>query len=147
MYGWLLSAHSNWRWVIVLAGLTAVVSVLWQLAHAGTWESVAARHRFFGIALDIQVLLGATLYLGFSPLTTAARASESQFSTDSGVFFLTAAHPLMMLGAFIAAHLTSRLAARGRTDATRLRRAALLDGIALLLVLGGIPWTRPWLRV
>lgn len=145
MYVWLLRAHSDWRWVVILAGLVAVVSALWRLAHAGSWESMPTRHRFFEIALDIQVLLGATLYLGFSPLTTVARASG--LSADSGVLFLTAAHPLMMFGAFIAVHLALGRAVHARTDAARLRRVVLLDGIALLLVLAGVPWTRPWLRM
>jgi hypothetical protein len=146
MYGWLLRAHSDWRWVVILAGLTAVVSAIWQLAHAESWESMATRHRFFQIALDIQVLLGATLYLGFSPLTTIARAEGPQLPADSQVFFLTAVHPFLMLAAFVAVHLASTRAAPGRSDAARLRRALLFDAIALLLVLTGVPWARPWLR-
>jgi hypothetical protein len=148
MYGWVLILHSVWRWIVVVAGLAAVTSSV--LALCGCERRLSAGiplTRLFSIALDIQVLLGAALYLLLSPLTTVVPSMTSvRLPLGSAAYDFTAVHPLIMIAAFIVVHISSVVVARARSETARHRRAVILYGLTLLLVLFGIPWWRPWLR-
>ena len=148
-YRWVLLAHSDWRWVVVVSGFIAVVSAAVRLAERAPWTTADARRgRFFSIALDIQVLMGAALYLLLSPLSTVVLCSTgAPLARGSDLHFFAAIHPAIMLGAFIAVHISNIIVRRGRTDAGHQRRAVIFYGLTLLIVLGAIPWWRPWLRV
>lgn len=142
MYGWVLIAHSGWRWVVVVTGFAVLVCAAMRLRTGEPWEGSAARlARFFSISVDIQVLMGAALYLLLSPLTTLVFASaHTPLPAGSRARFMTVMHPTMMVGAFIAVHVASVLVRRARVDASRARRALIFYGITWLMILAGIPW-------
>jgi hypothetical protein len=97
--------------------------------------------------VDIQVLMGAALYLLFSPLTTVVLSSTgTELPPGSQAHYFGVVHPIMMLTALIVVHLGSAMIGRARNDVTRQRRAVIFYGFALLIVISGIPWWRPWLR-
>lgn len=141
LYRWALIAHSDWRWVVLIAGLATLVSALSGLSGERSWAAGGARTaRFFGIALDIQVLIGVAMYLILSPLTTVALAAATSF--------FTVYHPAIMFTAFIAVHVSAVLVRRARSDAGHHRRALIFYGITWLMVLAGVPWgMRPWFRL
>ncbi|HEX4049515.1 MAG TPA: hypothetical protein VHY19_01360 [Steroidobacteraceae bacterium] len=145
LYRWVLVAHSDWRWVVLVSGLATLVSAISGLSGERSWPAGGARSaRFFGVALDIQVLLGLAMYLILSPLTTVALAH----TTTRLPSFFTIFHPAIMFGAFIAVHVSAVLVRRARSDAGYHRRALIFFGITWLLVLGGVPWgMRPWFRL
>jgi hypothetical protein len=139
MYGYVLIAHGAWRWLVLAAGAAAVASALHGLARHAPWQPVAARWgRLFGIAVDIQALMGAALYFLLSPLTTGPAGTDPYFGVT---------HAATMAGALVAVHVSARLIRRGRSDRARQRRAALFYGLTFLILLGGIPWWRPLLRL
>jgi hypothetical protein len=139
MYVYVLIAHGIWRWVVLVAGAAAVGSALHGLSRRAAMQPVAGRWgRLFGVAVDIQVLMGSALYFLLSPLTTGPAATDPYFGV---------VHAATMTGALVAVHGSAVLIRRGRTDRDRQRRSALLYGLTLLIILGGIPWWRPLLRL
>jgi len=58
-----------------------------------------------------------------------------------------ASHTMLMFLAVICAHFGGALSRKGRTDLMRYRGAAIAYTISLLLMLSGIPWWRPLLRL
>jgi hypothetical protein len=149
LYRWVLILHSDWRWVVLLAGLYTLVNALAGLSGERPWATHGAKAaRFFGIALDIQVLMGAALFLLLSPLTTVVLSSAGmRLPRGSQAFFFVAIHPAVMFAAFIAVHISSVLVRRARNDAAHHRRALIFYGITWLAVLAAVPWgLRPWLR-
>ena len=145
LYRWALIAHSDWRWVVLVAGFATLVSAISGLSGERSWAAGGAgAARFFGIALDIQVLIGVAMYLILSPLTTVALAVTTMRLPP----FFTVYHPAIMFGAFIAVHISAVLVRRARHDAGYHRRALMFYGITWLMVLAGVPWgMRPWFRL
>ncbi len=148
LYREVLIAHSDWRWVVLIAGFSVVSSAVLGLSRQEPWVPSGARlARFFGIALDIQVLMGAALYLVLSPLTTIAlSAAGARRPPGSQAYFFVVIHPAIMIVAFIAVHVSAVLVRRARSNAAHQRRAIIFYGMTLLIVLAAVPWQRPWLR-
>ncbi len=149
MYSWILITHSAWRWVVVIAGFLALLRAAAILSARDTWQPKGARlARLFSIALDIQVLTGVALFLQLSPLThIVASTTDTHLPWDLQAYFFIVLHPAIMVAAFIAVHIATPLVKRGRDDVARARRALLFYGITWLIVLSGIPWSRPLIRL
>lgn len=148
MYPHVLMAHGAWRWIVLGLGVVVVLMSIQGLLRPAPWEPRAALWaRLFGIAVDIQVVLGAALYLTLSPLTTVAVNIPGGMQLGSDLRFIGIEHAVIMLGALIAVHLASVLVRRAGSDAARFRRALQLYGLTLLLIIAGTPWWRPLLRL
>jgi hypothetical protein len=148
MYRWLLSAHGLWRWPVIVAGVAAVGSALWAWRWRQPWHGAPALcGRLFGVAVDIQVLMGAALYLVFSPMTTIALRVNGVAATGTDMAFFGTTHALVMIAVLVAVHLSAVIVRRGYNDAARVRRSVLCYGLTLVLLLAGVPWWRPWLRL
>lgn len=148
MYILALIVHSWLRWAVIIAGVLALRSLL-------TEKDTAKNDRwglFFMMALDIQMLLGLTLYLALSPNTTAILANFGASMGDPVARFWAVEHVGSMMLAIIFVHVGRVLARRAATpDDARLRQL-ICFGIALVLVLAGTPWPgmaagRPLFRV
>jgi len=147
LYGIVLLLHGLWRWVVIAAGAAALATAALGLSRAAPWQPGAGRFaRLFGIALDVQVLMGASLYLVFSPLTNEVQRVAGDVGADTEVHFFGARHALIMACAFISVHVAAVLVRRTPGDRAKHRRALLLYGCTLLLVLAGTPWWRPLAR-
>lgn len=146
MYGFLLTAHGAWRWVVVVAGLAAVLVALAGWLRGAPWTPGAKRAGLlFTVSIDVQLLLGLLL-LFTSPLVAAALQDFGGAMRERELRFVTVEHTSAMVLAFLLAHAAPVLVRRAASDLARYRRAALVYGIALLLVIAGTPWMRPWLR-
>jgi hypothetical protein len=147
VYRWVLIVHSAWRWIVIVAGVALLAVAIEGLMKRRPWQPAGAHlSRLFGIAIDIQVLLGAMLYLTLSPLTNGALSNAVIDVPHSDVSFFAVNHGLLMLLALVAVHLSAVLIRRARSDPARQRRAMVCYGLTLLIVLAGIPWWRPLLR-
>ena len=95
LYRDVLVAHGAWRWVVLIAGFSAVGSAAIRVSRRDPWAPVGPQlGRFFGIALDIQVLMGAALYLLLSPLTTIVLSTASmQLPPGSQAHYFVVTHP------------------------------------------------------
>jgi hypothetical protein len=147
MYQYMLIAHGWWRWIVILTGLAAIVTASLGLARGMPWSGrLQLIGRLFGMAVDVQFLMGASLYLVFSPMTTIALNVAQGLPEGSDLSFFGVYHGLIMTLAFLDVHVSAVLIRRGRSDAAKCRRAVILYGQTLLLILCTIPWWRPLLR-
>jgi len=141
-------AHNGWRWVVIGIGGVVLLSAARALLAGKGWDANAAGWaQLFGISLDVQVLMGASLFLLFSPLTNIAlSAATGRVSVESQLHYFAVVHPLAMLTAFIAVHISSVVVKR-RPEAVRARWALIGYGITWMVVVAGSPWWRPWVRI
>ncbi len=82
------------------------------------------------------------MYVFVSPITTAAFQNMSATMQNSIVRFWVVEHPTAMLLALVLTHVGRARVRRTDDGALRHRRAAWFFGLAILLVLLGLPW--PW---
>jgi hypothetical protein len=139
MYPVVLVLHSWVRWIVVVAGFLVVARSL--RARRKAWMPADARlGAAFVAALDVQLLFGLVLYVALSPITTVAVHQLGAAMHSRVLRFWTVEHPLLMLSAVVLAHV-GQVRARRAGDAARKHYAgALFFGLALILVLAGIPW-------
>src|SRR5947207_2031364 len=150
MYSTVLFLHSWVRWLALVAGAGATFAALGAggaaLSRAERWG------RIFMIALDVQMLLGLLLYGLLSPYTAAALKDFGAAMREPVLRFWAVEHLTMMLAAVIVAHVGKVLARKATDPAKKRMRLLLCFGVALLLVLLGMPWpgratARPLFRV
>jgi hypothetical protein len=149
MYLTALFLHSWLRWLALVAGGVATFSAFGggaALSRAQRWGLI------FMIALDVQLLVGLLLYGTLSPYTAVAMRDFGAAMRDPTLRFWAVEHFTMMLSAAILVHV-GRLLARKTADPGKKRmRLLICFGLALLLILLGMPWPgmatgRPLFRV
>ena len=144
MYEIVLAIHNILRWValILLIVTTAFAFIGWLGKREWT-----ERDRKFGvyttIALDTQLLLGLILYFFLSPITKTALQDFGAAMGVADLRFFGLEHAIYMVLAVILAHVGSALAKKATESRAKFVRLAIFYGLALLLVLLGIPWGRP----
>jgi hypothetical protein len=147
LYPLLLVLHSWIRWIVLLAGIAAILVAIsgWSgTKPAGTnlrrWSVI------FVAAMDLNFLLGLLLYFGASPITRAALRDFGAAMKQTEPRFFAVEHTTLMFLAVVCAHVGGALARKGRTDMRKYRGAAIAFTLSVLLMLGGIPWFRPLFR-
>jgi len=148
LYPHLLAFHGLMRWVVLAAAVTAILVALsgWSGTKAAD-KNLRLASVIFVIAMDLELLVGLLLFFGASPITRAALANLGEAMKSHESRFFTVEHTLLMLLAVMCAHVGGALSRKGRTDLAKYRGAAIAYLISLLLMLGGIPWWRPLLRL
>jgi hypothetical protein len=151
VYPVVLFAHSWLRWVVLVLGIALLVSTGRAWLTGRGWES---REERLGVAflraLDLQVILGLTLYLFLSPFSRAGFADMGAAIANPILRFYSIEHVAGMLTAVVAAHLG--LERSRRLDPHRRSRTVTLTQIVWLVVtLASIPWPgldygRPFFR-
>ena len=139
MYLITLLLHSWLRWLALVAGGGATFFAL------GTGAAAMSRAdrwgRIFIIALDVQLLLGVLLYGVYSPYTTAAMKDFGGAMRDPVLRFWAVEHLALMLSAVFVAHVGKVLARKTTDPAKKRMRLLLCFGVALVLMLVGMPWS------
>ena len=130
MYGLVLLIHSWLRWVVIAAGLVAVVRGGQRDGAAGRW---------FTILLDVQILLGLLLYFALSPFTRNALADFGAAMGSPQLRFWAVEHVFGMVIGTALAHI-GRARVRKAAPERRPRVAAIFYGLAMLAILASIPW-------
>ena len=148
LYPHLLAFHGLLRWVALAAALIAIFVALsgWSGTKPAS-RNLRLASVIFVITMDIELLIGLVLFFGASPITRAALANLGAAMKEHESRFFTIEHTVLMLLAVICAHVGGALSRKGRTDLTKYRGAAIAYIISLLLMLGGMPWWRPLLRL
>jgi hypothetical protein len=144
VYGALLWTHSLLRWVVIIAGAVAVARGIRGWGGTRRWTAADdLSGLLFTIALDIELMLGLVLYAGVSPFTSQAFADFGAAMGDAVMRFWAVEHPFGMLIAVSLAHIARVRVRRAAGDSGRFKVAALLFGLALVVILLSIPW--PWM--
>lgn len=144
----ILGIHNLLRWVIVISATIVLFRMARGLIKKTTWGSLDGR---FGlvltIALDLQLLLGLILYFLLSPVVKAFFANISEAMKETTLRYWGVEHILMMLLAVVFGHMGSALAKKQVLDQKKFQFGVIFHGLAVLFLLGGIPWFRPLLPV
>ena len=144
MYPIILGLHNLFRWVALVLAIVATVGALLGWFGNRQWSERDRKiGSFFGIAMDIQLLLGLILYFVYSPITRQALADFGAAMGVKDLRFFGVEHVFYMVLAVVFAHLGSILARKAPESKAKFQRAAIFFGLSLLLMLLGIPWTRP----
>jgi hypothetical protein len=140
MYSPLLFLHSWLRWIVLLTGVYAAARAFSGAGANRPWTPADARPGlFFIISLDLQLLIGLSLYLVFSPTVQAAFGNIGAAMKDSAYRFFVVEHAVGMIVAIAVAHIGRARSKRG-ADAARFRAAGLFYAVALVIILLAIPW-------
>lgn len=146
MYSFVLAVHNVMRWVSLILGIVVAVQAFTGWFGRRDWtEKDRKMGAYFGIALDIQLLLGLVLYFVLSPIVRTALADMGAAMGIADVRFFAVEHAAFMILAVVLAHMGSILARQASTSQAKFKRAAIFYGAAVLLILAGIPWQRPLL--
>jgi hypothetical protein len=147
-YALLLVAHSYIRWIV----LALAVALLARSARGWAGERAWTRgdeitQLAFVSFVDLQLLVGAWLYLQASPIARAFLADPGHARKVAELRFFGLEHPVVMIGAVVAVHVGRR---RSKAKDRHPRTARWTIG-AIVLMLLGVPWPllhpgRPWLR-
>ena len=141
MYSLLLFLHSWLRWVVVLTGVVAVAHAISGMNSSRPWRDADGKPGlFFMICCDLQLLIGLALYLVFSPTVQAAFGNIAAAMRNPEYRFFVVEHAFGMLIAIVLAHVGRVRSKKANTDAARFKGAAIFYGLALLIILGVIPW-------
>jgi hypothetical protein len=92
------------------------------------------------LALDLQVLFGLLLYFGLSPFTSAAMSDMAVAVRDPALRFWSLTHMLTMVIALVAVRAGRVFAMSEPTSSARRNGRYLCFGIALLVMMAGVPW-------
>ena len=138
MYPLVLGLHNLNRWVILLAGLVALVGVvLWlRRKQAPTWATPAARA--WMVAFDVQLLLGLALF-AFSP---ALREGYANPMGDPTFRYFLVEHAVPMLLALGLVHWGMRAVKKADEEEPCMCTVWPLF-VAYVILLASIPWDRP----
>jgi len=138
----LLAAHSGFRWLVLVAGLLAVVKMIRGSAKSSPWTPAdRGALVLFTVSVDIQLLLGLAVFFT-SPIVGPALGDLAASLQHPEVRTIVIVHPFTMLLALVLAHAGSVAAKGAPSDQARFDRAALLVTLSLGLLVLGIPWSR-----
>jgi hypothetical protein len=127
---WLVDLHSIWRWIVLVAAVLAVVVSALAAFGVRPWDSLADRLSFFyTISLDVQVLIGAIIWI-----------INQAWTRDAFIAFI---HPILMLAAVAVAHVGRSRAERATGDRAQGRVALIFFVASLVIVIVAIP-TASW---
>jgi hypothetical protein len=153
----ILFLHSWTRWAVLASGIVTLLSGLTGVARRRAWDARdEAIARVFVASVDVQVLLGASLYFGVSPMARMARAVWASVGlgglwASPELRFFGLMHPLSMLLGALVAHTSWVLARRSECSDARHRRIGAGAALTLAIFLAAIPrpflgHERPWFR-
>jgi uncharacterized membrane protein YozB (DUF420 family) len=141
MYATTLFIHSWLRWIVVLVALLAVLRASRGLRAARPWATGDGKlGRLLVGLIDLQFLLGLTLYVFLSPLVRSAFADFGAAMRSAPLRFFAIEHITAMLVAVALAHIGHARVLRAREDRKRHKNALFGSAGFLLLALIGMPW-------
>jgi hypothetical protein len=142
MYLALLHTHNLTRWLVLIAAVAALAIALAGRAGKlpfGRGNRIA--NTAFVATMDLQLVLGLLLYF-VSPLVQAGLANMSAAMGDAALRFFVVEHATFMIVAVALAHVGSVMVRKAKDDAAKHTRTLIWFGLALVVVLAGIPWQR-----
>ncbi len=147
----MLTIHSWLRWVALLLGTAATLNAFRHRGDTSERPRGPWWDTFFMLALDLQILFGLLLYLGLSPFSREVWNNAGVALRDPALRFWGFEHALMMFGAAAAVRVGRVYAIGIKTSAVRRNGRFVWFGVAVLVMLAGIPWTglaggRPLIR-
>jgi len=141
LYPLVLGVHSWLRWIVLVAGVLLVLRAAAGVFGKREWmKADRGALLAFVLSMDLQLVVGLVLYIGVSPVTRTALADMPSAMKDPTLRFFAVEHGMMMMLALILLHVGNVLVKKSNVSSVRFKRALIFGGLALLLILAGIPW-------
>lgn len=139
MYTTVLLLHSWIRWIALVAVVGVVLAAVrgkveGERSLADRWGMAAM------MALDLQMLLGLLLYFGLSPNMREILNHFGESMQRADTRFYAVEHVGAMFVAIVLSHVGRVLARKAQNPAAKRMRLLVCFGIALALILIGMPW-------
>lgn len=143
MYTGFLHLHDTLRWLLLLSLVTTLVKYLIGWLGNQPWKKTDnLMGIIFTSLMDLQLLVGLVLYFFLSPITKFAFSDIGAAMKDTELRFYAVEHFLMMLIAVVLVHIGRAKSKKAATDAGKFKIATLFYGLALVVMLVAIPWSR-----
>ncbi len=143
MYTGLLHTHNMFRWLVLITLVLAVLLALTGWFGKREWNKKDnLTGLFLTIFMDIQFLVGIILYAFVSPIMKAVFNDFGAAMKNADLRFYAVEHILMMIIALVFVHIGRSKSKKAVAPWKKHRNSAIFYGIALLVVLAGIPWDR-----
>lgn len=146
MYSVILAFHNILRWVAIILAVIVLYRAFSGWLLKKNWQDLDRKAGLlFTITMDTQILLGLILYFGLSPFALKGILAQGMaFVMGNGEYRFYAVEHIFFMGlAVIFVHLGSLLPKKVQDPIKKHRQAAILFGLAVVLVILGIPWGRP----
>jgi hypothetical protein len=140
LYKIVSEAHSGNRWLVLLMAIAIVVdfTIGWITKKKfGRMEEVFSL--VYMIAVDVQLLIGLSLYLFLSPTIRHAFAGGVDMS-DAQTRLYVLEHPLTMILAIAFVHIGRVMVKKAASDESKFKKGLLWFGLALVFILSRMPW-------
>ena len=146
-YSTLLSIHSVLRWLLLFAGIAVMIGCLIGILHKLPFKPVG---RILGLIyvslLDTQVLVGILLSLA-SPLVRTLWANPAIGMKAHDLRYFAVEHTTIMVVALALAHIGAVRSRRASVALKAYSSAAVWYAASLVVIIAGIPWWRPLIRI
>ena len=96
----------------------------------------------FTSLMDLQLLIGLSLYFFLSPVTKMAMSDFGAAMKDDTLRFYAVEHISIMVIAVTLVHVGRAKSKKAKTDVDKFRIASIFFLAALVLILAGIPWSK-----
>lgn len=141
MHAALLHTHNLLRWVVLFAGVFAIIKAVGGLSGDKPYAATRRATAMFMGSVHLNLLLGLLLFL-FSPTVKASMRDMAATMADNDLRFIIAEHPTLMVLAAILVTFGSIFSKGRATDQARHKAAAIFMTITFVVILAGIPWQR-----
>ncbi|KAF0201861.1 MAG: hypothetical protein FD170_2352 [Bacteroidetes bacterium] len=152
LYNFTLILHSWNRWIILIAGLLAVILAILALVKKQEYSKTnKVTSLVFISSLHFQLVIGILLYFVLSPITLEALSNFGAAMKNSDVRYWAVEHSFVNIIAIIVAQVGSILVRRKSSSSAKHKATLIWFGISFILILAMIPMgmmgvERPWFR-
>ena len=134
----LLHLHNFLRWVVLIAGVIAIVRSFMGMSGGKSYSR--APGVVFMASLHLNVVLGLLIYGVFSGVAATFRADVGGAMKIAMLRFFGMEHLVGMLIAAVVVTIGSARARRAANDDAKNKTAAVFFTVGLLIILAVIPW-------
>ena len=133
--------HSYWAYIALIALLIAVVYAIMGLLSKKEFKAINLRISLFAlIAAHFQLILGFIAYFTSSFYETMQSVGMGEVMKNSELRKPLVEHPLMIIIAIALITIGFSKHKKKTTDTGKFKTIAVFYTVALLLILGMIPW-------